>query len=346
MIPIEEMFNPVGIRRPIEPGPMQQPQVPLTGLIRPEAPQAPDDRDYVESMSPMAPRENRGMFGLRGTFRDIIGALGDAFLAQGGSPRAYAARRQREREANALRTMTEDPMGAIQALARENPEAAREMYLRHAEQANQQRLRNEQYRGMVIDRAMRMLGAANEGNYGDVLQYVENYFRESGVQPPVALPRTWDPKAIEGARRLAIPVANQVDDEALADWRDTQDINSDETRAALEGYREGNFERRDRAQRSTDEYRDRTIGLRREQIERPRPVGRAYTGEDGYQYQPMSDGSERRSNQRVRQSGGRRDTRPSGVRFGRDRNTGELLRMTPRGRERQRNGRWIPDTGR
>lgn len=47
-------------------------------------------------------QERKGMFGVKGTLRDILGTLGDAFLVQGGSKPIYQPHRQNERIADAL----------------------------------------------------------------------------------------------------------------------------------------------------------------------------------------------------------------------------------------------------
>lgn len=65
----------------------------------------------------MAAEPRKGIFGLKGTARDIVGLLGDAFLVQGGADPIYLKRRQEEAFADSLNTFGSDPQGAIAALA-------------------------------------------------------------------------------------------------------------------------------------------------------------------------------------------------------------------------------------
>ena len=74
-------------------------------------------------------------FGSGGLLRDIVGTLGDAFLVQGGADARYAPTRQKEREAEAMVGFSRNPLKAIERLAQESPEAAREMYAKYQQNA-------------------------------------------------------------------------------------------------------------------------------------------------------------------------------------------------------------------
>jgi hypothetical protein len=66
--------------------------------------------------------ERKGMFGVKGTLRDVLGTLGDAFLIQSGNSPMYAPRRREERIADAMFGYTdsfEAGMGAVERLAQE-----------------------------------------------------------------------------------------------------------------------------------------------------------------------------------------------------------------------------------
>jgi len=96
------------------------------------------NRKYREEVAmanqdPVSPElQRRGMFGMRGTLRDIVGTLGDAFLVQGGNDPMYAPQRQRERASDAMAGFTNaDPraqMAAIERLAQVDPAAASSLY--------------------------------------------------------------------------------------------------------------------------------------------------------------------------------------------------------------------------
>lgn len=58
--------------------------------------------------------ERKGMFGLKGTLRDVIGLLGDAFLVQGGGSAIYAPTRRQEQLSDAAAGFTDDPLAAAE----------------------------------------------------------------------------------------------------------------------------------------------------------------------------------------------------------------------------------------
>lgn len=60
--------------------------------------------------------EHKGMFGVKGTLRDILGALGDNYLMQSGQKPRYQEMRKQEKASDAMAEMTTSPINAIQAL--------------------------------------------------------------------------------------------------------------------------------------------------------------------------------------------------------------------------------------
>lgn len=56
--------------------------------------------------------EHKGVFGVKGTLRDVLGVLGDAFLVQGGSDAIYRPQRQQEKLSDAVAGSTVDPVAA------------------------------------------------------------------------------------------------------------------------------------------------------------------------------------------------------------------------------------------
>lgn len=114
-------------------------------------PEAPfmGNKSYLEEAAASmgeAP-ERSGMFGTRGTLRDILGVVGDAFLTQAGRNTVYAPQRDRERMADAMTGFTnseESAMAAIERLSQAGyTDQARQLYeniqtnkLRQAQQAS------------------------------------------------------------------------------------------------------------------------------------------------------------------------------------------------------------------
>ena len=101
--------------------------------------QAPDiDPDRLVNSSAIKARDealqygsedsqHRGMFGLKGTLRDVLGLAGDAFLLQAGRNPMYMPKRRQERLSDAMAGFTQDPQSAIERIAGVNPALAQEM---------------------------------------------------------------------------------------------------------------------------------------------------------------------------------------------------------------------------
>lgn len=102
------------------------------------------DRAFNDTEGAVDPsrKDRRGPFGSRGTLRDILGTVGDAFLIQSGNDPMYAPRRERERLSDAMAGFTQDPMAAIERVAGINPQAAQAMLEQY--QLNQDRTADNQ----------------------------------------------------------------------------------------------------------------------------------------------------------------------------------------------------------
>lgn len=71
--------------------------------------------------------DRRGMFGTRGTLRDILGVLGDAFLVQSGNNPMYAPTRRREQISDAQAGWTVDPVAAAERVGYYDPAMGQEI---------------------------------------------------------------------------------------------------------------------------------------------------------------------------------------------------------------------------
>jgi len=116
--PVDEEISVLGRRG-------AQPITPMDDGPRPLG-----NASYIEEA--LAAGENvpqrKGLFGVKGTLRDVLGTLGDAFLIQSGNKAMYQPKRQMERESDALAGFTSDPLAAIERLAGVNREAAQKLY--------------------------------------------------------------------------------------------------------------------------------------------------------------------------------------------------------------------------
>lgn len=88
-----------------------------------------------EQQKEIVPRS--GIFGLKGTFRDVLGYLGDGLLMASGEDAAYMPKRREEKKADALFGMTggpKDQREAIERYTQFDPEGGREMYDKYQQQ--------------------------------------------------------------------------------------------------------------------------------------------------------------------------------------------------------------------
>lgn len=84
------------------------------------------DRAIAEGQAAAEPR--KGAFGVKGTLRDVLGILGDAFLVQSGNKPVYSAVREKEKLSDAMAGFTKNPRAASERMAQVSPEAGRGMY--------------------------------------------------------------------------------------------------------------------------------------------------------------------------------------------------------------------------
>ena len=106
-----------------------------------ENPQAVAQRDLGIEAGREA-SDHKGMFGVKGTLRDVLGLVGDAFLIQSGNNPVYTPHKRQEEMSDAIAGFTEDPLAAIERVAAVNPGAA---------QAMMEQYRTNQYRTGQVD---------------------------------------------------------------------------------------------------------------------------------------------------------------------------------------------------
>lgn len=109
--------------------------------------------------------DHRGLFGAKGTLRDVIGILGDGFLVQSGNKALYGPTREREKFSDAMAGSSRNPQAAYERGMGVNPDAAMDFYNRYQSaesQAQQNQIRQgELDRGMAGDR-VETLGKARD----------------------------------------------------------------------------------------------------------------------------------------------------------------------------------------
>jgi len=150
------------------PGPWSPDMMPRQG--RPDSEYTLDNTRDVQMMREANRRaeeaaDYKGMFGVKGTLRDVLGLLGDAFLVQGGANKVYEPRRQQERAAASMAGMSRDPyaagertIGVDAALGRDIIDQADQQAFRRQQLASQDAARQS----LIEERARKARKAATD----------------------------------------------------------------------------------------------------------------------------------------------------------------------------------------
>lgn len=162
-----------------------------------------DPQSFADMAGPADP-ERKGMFGVKGTLRDIIGTIGDAFLMNEGRDPLYYQQRQNEKIGDALRGLNDDPMGAIQRVSAVDGSlgqkyyndylASRDRQAKAAQDAENENFKNED---LFRTRIGGMFGAANENTYPAMLANAQKLAKARGYERLLeGLPTAWDEGAV------------------------------------------------------------------------------------------------------------------------------------------------------
>ena len=116
-----------------------------------------------------AEADRRGMFGIGGTLRDVLGLIGDSYLVGQGRNPMYMARRDKEKLSDAQAGFSVNPRAAAERMGYYDPAAGREALsdyeqqeLRKAQQQSLQDARNSQ----IADRTIRQNDKATLATQG------------------------------------------------------------------------------------------------------------------------------------------------------------------------------------
>lgn len=171
--------------------------------------------------------EHKGMFGTKGTLRDILGLVGDAFLVQSGNKAMYAPQRQKEKTSDAMAEMVNSPVNAIQALLGAGAhEEAYELYKQFQAQGNKD-AELEIDRGKASATAgknsqdaykegTRLFGqysgaiARNPKLAAQLLPVLGQIKEQYGLGDEFAIPGADDAEAFEGFQYGGTPVQTQI----------------------------------------------------------------------------------------------------------------------------------------
>lgn len=184
---------------------------PMAQMVAPQQPQLP---------------QHSGMFGLKGTFRDVLGVLGDAFLMNSGINPIYRGQRQQEKIGDALAGFDQDPVGAIQRLGEVDAALGQKYYGDYLDSVDRQAALAQKAKsdafsqeGQFSTRLGGMFGAANEATYGPMLANARKRAESLGMGHLLdGLPETYDKAAVNNWVRGTMEPKEQ----ANIDYRNTR----------------------------------------------------------------------------------------------------------------------------
>lgn len=164
--------------------------------------------------------ERRGLFGTKGTLRNILGSLGDAFLVGSGAQPMYAPQREREQLSDAMTGITQggqEAMNAIERMAQVDPEAAAKMYNQVVgQQAKAQEIQQAQLEAQAkaketaIKTFGQFSGSASKETYDRIKPILQDIKARGGLGDEFVIPETYDEALLNSYRYGAMPAQQQV----------------------------------------------------------------------------------------------------------------------------------------
>lgn len=164
--------------------------------------------------------QRSGMFGVKGTLRDVLGTLGDAFLTQSRNKTIYAPRREQERMSDAMGGFTQggdQAIAAIERMAQVDPAAAQELFKQVQEQTakNQQaqiaqqsaaEKRYQEYSRLFGQYA----GSSSPETYERMRPLLQTLKERGGLGSEFIVPDAYDEDALRSYQYGAMPTQQQV----------------------------------------------------------------------------------------------------------------------------------------
>lgn len=177
-------------------------------------------------LAPAAP-EPKGVFGVKGGLRDILGILGDSLSVGAGGTAKFTAGNQQRKAQAAMRDFATNPLGAIRAMADVDPEMARKLYDDYQKQtiatgkdardaakdtielSDKTLSLEDKVRANV---AAMLRSSGNPDTYPALRKQAEAYGKKYNV-PIDNLPETFDKDAIDSWAMNTVPVKDQLANE-------------------------------------------------------------------------------------------------------------------------------------
>jgi hypothetical protein len=191
----------------------------------------PETIDTTPIVSDPAP-EHKGLFGVKGTLRDLLGMAGDFRANMEGRPGRYEQLRKQEQIGDAMRGFNEDPMTAIRRVFKADGKLGNEMLESYREQETKRLLAEEKRREQGRQIIQGMLGTIKDDRtYAKMAPLLRQSAQRYGVPAEEIDPYLgdkYDPDLIAAYRYGGFPVDRQIAAEETRRYHDLQDENADQ----------------------------------------------------------------------------------------------------------------------
>lgn len=226
------------------------------------------------------PPEHKGLFGMKGTVRDVFGVLGDALMMANGMNPMYTQQRQNEAVSDAAGLLPHDPGRAIANISRVDPKLGAEYQKQYTDSVAAERkaaadkakddrsygLDRERFNWERIEKFAPgfygTIAGADEKTWPVIRERSITASKALGLPLPYDLPEKYDPSVASAYGQLAV---------------------NPETRA--------NIASRERIAATTAGISQQRSDVYGQSVNKRRPVD-SYTNEDGYNVVVYDDGTE------------------------------------------------------
>ncbi len=219
---------------PLEP-PVAAPTQPVAGQPNPKAGIVVSQTGFAD---PLTPQEHKGIFGLKGTWRDIVGGIGDTLVMSKGGDPLYMQRRDKEKIGDITANFANDPELTIQTLHQNGyTEVAAEYEKRLADaqaaqvkadqwqseqdiRTNEDTRKTNEYNDKGLINVISLLQTGNEKNWPQVSARANQYAESRGISIPFEIPTTYTPGWFDQVNYFGTEPFEVTKQDDLVDYRD------------------------------------------------------------------------------------------------------------------------------
>lgn len=190
----------------------------------------PETIDTTPIVSDPAP-EHKGLFGVKGTLRDLLGMAGDFRANMEGRPGRYEQLRKQEQIGDAMRGFNEDPMTAIRRVFKADGKLGNEMLESYREQETKRLLAEERRREQRLGILQSMAGTIkDEATYNQLVPRLRSRAEKDGLLEDFNpfFGDKYDPNMVAAFRYGNFPVDKQEALNEQTRYHNMQDENADQ----------------------------------------------------------------------------------------------------------------------